>query len=52
MLPCEGVLYRRSKPNIPLKLVIWDPDERLRIISELHDLPARIAVVAIKRRNV
>src|SRR5258706_12102590 len=33
----EGVLFRRSKPNMLPKRVIWDLEEHNRIISELHD---------------
>ena len=33
----NGILFRHSKPNMPPKRVVWDPEERIRIISELHD---------------
>ena len=33
----EGMLFRRAKPNILPMRVIWDPDERIDIISKLHD---------------
>ena len=31
------MLFRRAKPNILPKRVIWDLDERIDIISKLHD---------------
>ena len=38
LLLCEeGMLFRRAKPNIPPKRVIWDPNKRIDIISKLHD---------------
>ena len=33
----EEMLFRGAKPNIPPKRIIWDPDERIDIISKLHD---------------
>ena len=33
----EGLLFRRSKPNMPPRRVIWDADQQKRIVEELHD---------------
>ena len=33
----ERILFRQAKPNILPKRVIWGPDERIDIISKLHN---------------
>jgi len=33
----EGLLFRRSKPNMPPRKVIWDKNEQTNIIQQLHD---------------
>jgi len=33
----EGLLFRRSKPNMPPKRVIWDKSEQISIIQQMHD---------------
>ena len=33
----DGMLFKRSKPNISPKRVIWDKEERNEIIRKLHD---------------
>jgi len=33
----EGLLFRRAKPNMLPKRVIWDKNEQSRIIQQMHD---------------
>ena len=33
----DGILFRRAKPNMPPKQVVWNLEDRNSIISELHD---------------